>query len=129
MTMRSILSACTRVGGAAGALLTGVFAVSEYGGTAGLIEGNAGQVLNQAIGVGCVFVYDVVVTLIILKVVDLAIGLARQRGCRARRPRSRAARRDRAVAGAASDPRGSPYRHLLCGIAPISVKATERGAA
>ena len=63
------------VGGAAGALLTGVFAVSEYGGTHGLIEGNPGQVLNQAIGIGCVFVYDVVVTLIILKVVDLAIGL------------------------------------------------------
>ncbi len=63
------------VGGAAGALLTGVFAVSEYGGTAGLIQGNAGQVLNQAVGIGCVFVYDVVVTLIILKVIDLAIGL------------------------------------------------------
>jgi Amt family ammonium transporter len=31
--------------------------------------------VNQAIGIGCVFVYDVVVTLIILKVVDLAIGL------------------------------------------------------
>jgi len=63
------------LGGAAGALLTGVFAVSEYGGTAGLIEGNAGQVLNQAIGIGCVFVYDVVVTLIILKIVDVVIGL------------------------------------------------------
>jgi ammonium transporter, Amt family len=63
------------VGGAAGALLTGVFAVSEYGGTAGLIEGNAGQVVNQAIGIGCVFAYDVVVTLIILKIVDMAIGL------------------------------------------------------
>jgi len=63
------------VGGAAGALLTGVFAVSEFGGTAGLIEGNPGQVLNQAIGIGCVFVYDVVVTLIILKVVDLTVGL------------------------------------------------------
>jgi ammonium transporter, Amt family len=63
------------VGGAAGALLTGVFAVSEFGGTAGLIEGNPGQVLNQAIGIGCVFVYDVIVTLIILKVVDLTVGL------------------------------------------------------
>jgi ammonium transporter, Amt family len=63
------------LGGAAGALLTGVFAVSEYGGTAGLIEGNPGQVLNQAIGVGAVFVYDVVVTLIILKLVDVFIGL------------------------------------------------------
>ena len=63
------------LGGAAGALLTGVFAVSQYGGTAGLLEGNPGQVLNQAIGIGCVFVYDVVVTLIILKIVDLVIGL------------------------------------------------------
>ena len=63
------------VGGATGAILTGVFAVEAYGGTAGLIEGNPGQVLNQLIGVGTVFVYDVVVTLIILKVVDMVIGL------------------------------------------------------
>jgi ammonium transporter, Amt family len=63
------------VGGASGALLTGVFAVSEYGGTPGLIEGNAAQVLNQAIGVGTVFVYDAVVTLILLKIVDIFIGL------------------------------------------------------
>ena len=63
------------VGGMAGAILTGIFAVSEYGGTAGAIEGNWGQVVNQCIGVGIVFAYDVVVTLIILKVVDLAIGL------------------------------------------------------
>ena len=63
------------VGGASGAILTGVFAVSEYGGTPGLLEGNPGQVLNQCIGVGTVFIYDVVVTLIILKVVDLVIGL------------------------------------------------------
>jgi ammonium transporter, Amt family len=63
------------VGGAAGALLTGVFAVQQYGGTAGLLEGNPGQVLNQVIGVGVVFIYDCVVTLIILKVVDIFIGL------------------------------------------------------
>src|SRR5579863_2955842 len=63
------------LGGATGAILTGIFAVQAYGGTAGLIEGNPGQVLNQAIGVGAVFVYDVVVTLIILKVVDMVIGL------------------------------------------------------
>ena len=31
--------------------------------------------LNQCIGVGTVFIYDAVVTLIILKVVDLVIGL------------------------------------------------------
>ena len=63
------------IGGAAGALLTGVFAVSEYGGTSGLIEGNGGQVINQAIGVGIVFVYDVVVSLILLKIIDIFIGL------------------------------------------------------
>jgi Amt family ammonium transporter len=63
------------IGGAAGAILTGIFAVNAYGGTSGAIEGNWGQVLNQAIGVGIVFAYDVVVTLIILKIVDLVIGL------------------------------------------------------
>jgi ammonium transporter, Amt family len=63
------------VGGATGALLTGVFAISEYGGTAGLIEGNPGQVINQLIGVGVVFVYDAIATLIILKIVDLTVGL------------------------------------------------------
>jgi Amt family ammonium transporter len=63
------------VGGAAGAILTGVFAVEAYGGTAGLLEGNAAQVLNQCIGVGIVFVYDLVVSIIILKLIDIVIGL------------------------------------------------------
>jgi Amt family ammonium transporter len=63
------------VGGATGALLTGVFAVTEYGGNAGLLEGNAVQVLYQAIGIGVVFVYDVIVTLIILVIVKMFIGL------------------------------------------------------
>src|SRR5580700_9813450 len=63
------------IGGAAGALLTGVFAVNEYGGTPGLLEGNAMQVVYQAIGIITVFVYDVIVTLIILKIVDIFIGL------------------------------------------------------
>jgi ammonium transporter, Amt family len=63
------------VGGATGAILTGVFAISEYGGTSGLIEGNAVQVLNQLVGVGMVVAYDVLVSLIILKIIDVAIGL------------------------------------------------------
>jgi Amt family ammonium transporter len=63
------------VGGAAGAILTGVFAIEQYGGTPGMIEGNAAQVLNQCIGVGIVVVYDAVVTLIILKLIDAVIGL------------------------------------------------------
>ncbi|MGP0094895.1 MAG: ammonium transporter [Xanthobacteraceae bacterium] len=63
------------VGGATGAILTGVFAISEYGGTSGLIEGNPGQLINQIEGVVIVIVYDVIVTLIILKLVDLFVGL------------------------------------------------------
>jgi Amt family ammonium transporter len=63
------------VGGAAGAILTGVFAIEQFGGTPGLIEGNAMQVVNQLIGVGIVVVYDVIASLIILKLVDLIIGL------------------------------------------------------
>jgi ammonium transporter, Amt family len=63
------------VGGIVGALLTGVFAIEAYGGTAGLIEGNAVQVLNQAYGILIVLVYDAIVSLIILKIVDIFIGL------------------------------------------------------
>jgi len=63
------------VGGIVGALLTGVFAISEYGGTAGLIEGNAAQMINQAQGIGIVIVYDAIVSLILLKIIDVIIGL------------------------------------------------------
>jgi ammonium transporter, Amt family len=63
------------VGGIVGAILTGVFAIEQYGGTAGLLEGNAGQVINQIEGVAIVIVYDAIVSLIILKVIDVTIGL------------------------------------------------------
>src|SRR6266702_2063250 len=63
------------VGGAVGALLTGVFAIEQYGGTAGLIEGNVAQVINQIEGILIVFVYDAVASYIILKVLDLVMGL------------------------------------------------------
>jgi Amt family ammonium transporter len=63
------------VGGIVGAILTGVFALEQYGGTAGLIEGNPVQVLNQLKGVLIVLGYGAIVSLIILKVVDMAIGL------------------------------------------------------
>ncbi len=63
------------VGGIVGALLTGVFAIEQYGGTAGLIEGNAAQVVNQIEGIVIVLVYDAIVSLIILKIVDIFIGL------------------------------------------------------
>jgi ammonium transporter, Amt family len=63
------------VGGAVGAVLTGVFAIEQYGGTGGLIEGNVAQVFNQIEGVAMIFVYDVIVSLIILKLIDWTIGL------------------------------------------------------
>src|SRR5215831_2277848 len=63
------------IGGIVGALLTGVFAVQQYGGTAGVLEGNPMQFINQCIGVGIVFVYDAVVSLIILAVVKMFVGL------------------------------------------------------
>jgi Amt family ammonium transporter len=63
------------VGGIVGALLTGVFAIQEYGGTAGLIEGNPAQMLNQIKGILIVIAYDAVVSLIILKIIDAIIGL------------------------------------------------------
>jgi Amt family ammonium transporter len=63
------------VGGAVGAILTGVFAIEQYGGTAGWIDGNPAQVVNQIKGVVVVVAYDCIVSLIILKIVDIAIGL------------------------------------------------------
>jgi Amt family ammonium transporter len=63
------------VGGIVGALLTGVFAISEYGGTPGLIEGNAAQMINQVKGILVVIIYDAIVSLILLKIIDVVIGL------------------------------------------------------
>jgi len=63
------------IGGIIGALLTGVFALKEVGGTAGLLEGNPDQLLAQAEGVGIVIVFNAVVSLILFKLVDLVIGL------------------------------------------------------
>ena len=47
----------------------------QYGGTAGLIEGNAAQLINQIKGIVIVIVYDAIVSLIILKIIDAVIGL------------------------------------------------------
>ena len=63
------------VGGIIGALLTGVFAVQQYGGTAGLLEGNPGQVVNQCVGILTVVVYDAIVSIIILSIIKATIGL------------------------------------------------------
>jgi Amt family ammonium transporter len=65
------------VGGFVGAILTGVFAVSAVGGEgkSGLIDGNAGQVWIQFEGTIATIVWSGVVTFIILKVIDVIIGL------------------------------------------------------
>ena len=63
------------IGGIIGALLTGVFAVKAIGGTAGVLEGNTGQLLIQATGVGVTIVYDAIVSFIILKAIDWTLGL------------------------------------------------------
>ena len=63
------------VGGAWGALATGLFAAAAYGGVDGLFEGNSDQFVNQLIAVGVVILYSFVVTFAILKVLDLVMGL------------------------------------------------------
>ena len=63
------------VGGIWGAMATGVFAVAVIGGTEGAIEGNGGQLLTQLIAVASTLGYSFVVTVVILKVLDLVPGL------------------------------------------------------
>jgi Amt family ammonium transporter len=64
------------VGGIIGAILTGVFADASLGGK-GLAEGMtiASQVIVQAKGVIVTLVYTAVVSFILLKIIDLIIGL------------------------------------------------------
>jgi len=63
------------VGGLWGALATGIFAVAAIGGVAGAIEGNGGQMVTQLVAVGATMGYSFVVTVIILKVLDVIPGL------------------------------------------------------
>jgi len=64
------------VGGFVGAILTGVFVDSSFGG-AGLADGVSigGQVVSQFIGAGATIVYCGVVSFILLKIIDAVIGL------------------------------------------------------
>ena len=65
------------VGGMLGALLTGVLATTAFDpeGTAGLLEGNAAQLGTQFIGVAATAAYAAVATFIIVKVLQLTMGL------------------------------------------------------
>jgi len=62
------------VGGIVGAILTGVFA-REAISKPGLLDGNAYQVVLQVYGCLATIVYDAIVTLIILFVINMIIGL------------------------------------------------------
>jgi len=69
------------VGGTVGAILTGVFATVVIadppdGWTAlGLVDGNAGQVVNQALGALLTWVLAIIATFIILKICDAVVGV------------------------------------------------------
>ena len=64
------------VGGATGAILTGVFADAAWsGGPSGLLSGNSGQVLTQVYSVAAVLAYSGVATFVILKVIALVVPL------------------------------------------------------
>ncbi|HXG39877.1 MAG TPA: ammonium transporter [Candidatus Limnocylindrales bacterium] len=63
------------VGGTLGAIATGVFAVAAIGGVSGAIEGNVGQVGIQLVAVVATYLFAAAATFLIVKVVDLVIGL------------------------------------------------------
>lgn len=62
------------IGGIVGAILTGVFAAPALGGF-GTVTDVAAQVWIQAKGVGFTVIYTAIVTFIILKVLDMVMGL------------------------------------------------------
>ena len=65
------------VGGAAGAVLTGVLAAEVWGGVAGPMDGNTGLVLTQIIAILGAAAYSAVATLVLLKVLGVFMPLRR----------------------------------------------------
>ena len=64
------------VGGTFGAIATGVFATAMVQPAyTGLLEGNAQQLVNQLVAVGATIAYAVVGTFVIVKVVDVVLGI------------------------------------------------------
>ena len=63
------------VGGIWGGIATGLFATASLGGVDGLFQGNASQMGDQLIAIGAVFAYSFIVTSVILKALDLAVGI------------------------------------------------------
>ena len=63
------------IGGTVGALLTGVFAREAVGGSAGLLESNAMQFVNNGLGAVLTWGLAAVATIIILLIVDKIVGV------------------------------------------------------
>ncbi len=63
------------IGGASGALLTGVFANAYWGGTNGALFGHVGQLGLQAAGVVATIAYSALGTFVVLKLVGLVLPL------------------------------------------------------
>ncbi|MGH7696480.1 MAG: ammonium transporter [Gemmatimonadaceae bacterium] len=63
------------VGGATGALLTGVLASAAWGGTDGALAGNVGQLGRQLLGLVVVAAYSSALTFVLIKAVSLALPL------------------------------------------------------
>ncbi len=63
------------VGGAVGAILTGVFATATVNSGSGLVDGNPGQIWIQIKGLGATIAYCAAITWLILKAIDATIGL------------------------------------------------------
>jgi len=65
------------LGGILGALLTGVFATAAIGGAgkSGVLDGNPGQMILQLEGIGMTLVWSGVISFVLLKLIDLTIGL------------------------------------------------------
>lgn len=70
------------IGGMLGTVLTGVFAVGAFTvtkelpqGQQGLLEGNSAQVVTQLIGVGICLAWCAIATYVILKIIDVLVGL------------------------------------------------------
>src|ERR671932_624684 len=69
--------ACHGIGGTWGAIATGLFASTAINaaGQNGLFNGNPQQFLIQLVAVGATWAYAIVVTAVIVKVIDLTVGL------------------------------------------------------
>ena len=63
------------VGGMLGIVLVGFLANESIGGTAGLLEGNSGQVTTQIIGAVAVAAWSIIATYIIVKIANSLFGL------------------------------------------------------